>query len=209
MDTKSDTRVKSRRPGWAEELDLPAVVKGAADGDEQAWDALIQRYSGLVWSVARAFRLSPDDAADVSQTTWLRLAEHLGDIVEPRGVGAWLATTARRECLRVLRKSGRTIPTDFDDDHLQAPDNTAEVDAGLDAGHEWAALRRAVDELPEPGRALLRVLMADPAPSYVEAGAALNMPVGSIGPTRARCLKRLRNNPDLVGIFENMGASLS
>jgi len=184
-------------------------VNGAIEGDQQAWGALIEQFSGLVWSVARAFRLNQADAADVSQTTWLRLAEHLGDIIEPQGVGAWLATTARRECLRTLRTAGRTIPTDFDDDHLLAPDDTAEIDADIDAGHQLAALRRAVDELPEPGRALLRVLMADPAPSYVEAGAALGMPVGSIGPTRARCLNRLRSNPDLVGIIADLGASLS
>jgi len=209
MDTHSGTQVKTRRPDQAEELDLTDLVRRAAGGDQGAWEGLIQRFSGLVWSVARAFRLSPADAADVSQTTWLRLAEHLGDIVEPRGVGAWLATTARRECLRTLRNASRTVPTDFDDDHLLVSDRTEEIDAGLDAGPQWTALRRAVDDLPEPGRALLRVLMADPAPSYLEAGAALGMPVGSIGPTRARCLKRLRDNPELVGIFADLRASCS
>ncbi len=209
MESHSHTQVKSRGPAPTEELDLSVLVRDAAGGDQRAWDGLIERFSGLVWSVARAFRLSPADAADVSQTTWLRFAEHLGDIYEPRGVGAWLATTARRECLRTLRNAGRTVPTDLDDDHLLAHDNTEEIDAGLDAGPQWAALQRALDDLPEPGRALLRVLMADPAPSYVEAGAALGMPVGSIGPTRARCLKRLRNNPELVGIFADVRSSFS
>ncbi len=208
MDTRSDARVRSRRPIAAEALDLSALVKCAAQGDERAWVALVERFSGLVWSVARAFRLSHADAADVSQTTWLRFAEHLGDIHEPQAVGAWLATTTRRECLRTLRKAGRTVPTDFDDDHLLSPDSTPEVDASLDAGRQWAALKRAVDDLPEPGRALLRVLMTDPAPSYLEAGKALGMPIGSIGPTRARALKRLRRNPELVGIIAAMGDSL-
>lgn len=201
MDTRSDTRVRNRRPRPTEELDLSVLVRGAAEGDERAWVALVERFSGLVWSVARAYRLSQADAADVSQTTWLRLAEHLGDIHEPLGVGAWLATTTRRECLRSLQKARRTVPNDFEDDHFVSPDNTAEVDASLDAGRQWAALHRAVDDLPEPGRALLRVLMADPAPSYAEAAKALGMPIGSIGPTRARCLARLRRNPELVGLI--------
>jgi len=208
MDTRIATQEKGRRTQRTEDLDLAALVKGAVEGHEPAWSALVERFSGLVWSVARAFRLNQADAADVSQTTWLRLAEHLGDIVEPQRVGAWLATTARRECLRTLGKAGRAVPTDFDDDYLLA-DNAPEIDAGIDAGHQWAALRRAVDDLPEPGRSLLRVLMADPAPSYAEAGAALGMPVGSIGPTRARCLKRLRNNPELVGIIGDLADSLS
>ncbi len=191
----------------AEEPDLSDLVRGAAEGDEQAWVALVERFSGLVWSVARAFRLSQADAADVSQTTWLRLAEHLGDIHEPQGVGAWLATTTRRECLRTLQKAQRTIPNDFEDDHLVSPDNTAEVDTSLDGGRQAAALHRAVDDLPEPGRALLRVLMADPAPSYAGAAKALNMPIGSIGPTRARCLQRLRRNPELVGVIAGLGGS--
>ncbi len=162
MDTRSDVRVRSRRPRAAEEPDLSALVRNAAEGDERAWVALVERFSGLVWSVARSFRLSHAEAADVSQTTWLRFAEHLGDIHEPQAVGAWLATTTRRECLGTLRRAGRTVPTDFDDDHLVSPDDTAEVDASLDAGRQWAALKRAVDELPEPGRALLGVLMTDP-----------------------------------------------
>jgi len=185
------------------------LVTDAAEGDPQAWTALVERFSGLVWSVTRAYRLSPADAADVCQTTWLRLVEHLGDIRDRERVGAWLATTARRECLLTLRKAGRAVPTEFDDDHLVSPDNTSDVDAGLDAGRYQAALWRAFEDLPERGRALLRVLMADPAPSYAEAAAALGMPIGSLGPTRARCLDRLRQNSRLAGITPDLGGSLS
>src|SRR5579862_3211112 len=87
------------------------LVSDAAAGDSGAWDALVDRFAGTVWAVARAYRLSASDAADVSQTTWLRLVEHLDRIEQPDRVGAWLATTARRESLRVLRVSGRLVPT--------------------------------------------------------------------------------------------------
>ena len=88
---------------------LNELVRAAAEGDQQAWDALVDRFAGLVWAIARAHRLSPADAADVSQTTWLRLVEHLGRIRDPERVGAWLAATARHECLRVIRHAGRFV----------------------------------------------------------------------------------------------------
>src|SRR3954471_721330 len=93
-------------------MDVKALLLAAADGDAQAWNALVERYNGLVWAVARTYRLGGADAADVVQTTWLRLVEHLGDIRNPDGLGAWLATTARRECLRMLRSGQREVVTD-------------------------------------------------------------------------------------------------
>src|SRR3954452_20185839 len=96
-----------RSPHMSEVADL---VQAAAEGDQVAWDELVDRFNGLVWSVARAHRLPPRGASDVVQTTWLRLVEHLGRLQDPERVGAWLATTARRECLRVLRHSARLLP---------------------------------------------------------------------------------------------------
>lgn len=209
MKTNCGGQVKERGPGGAEETGLAELVGEAATGDEQAWSALVDRFSGLVWSVTRAFRLSRDDAADVYQTTWLRFVEHLGHIREPERVGSWLATTTRRQCIVTLEKAGRAVPTEFEDSQLLAPDRTSELDAVLDAGQDRAALREAFDDLPERGRALLRVLSADPAPSYAEAAAVLDMPIGSIGPTRARCLERLRRSPQLVRLTADMGISLS
>jgi DNA-directed RNA polymerase specialized sigma24 family protein len=84
-------------------------LKGASGGDSRAWDALVQRYANLVWAVARSHRLSSADAADVSQTTWLRLVEHLDRINQPERLGAWLATTARRESLAAIRRGGRHV----------------------------------------------------------------------------------------------------
>jgi RNA polymerase sigma factor (sigma-70 family) len=175
------------------------LVTAALAGDKASWEMLVQRYSGLVWSVARGYRLSAADAADVFQTTWLRLAEHLGRISNRSQVGAWLATTARHEALRVARGAGRMVPADdatmaalgHVDDY--SPERAAldAEQARLDADRA-AAVWRAFGRLPDRCRELLRILIASPPPSYAEVAAALDMPVGSIGPTRARCLRRLR-----------------
>src|SRR6266540_927124 len=141
--------------------DVGALVKSAANGDDQAWAALVERFGRLVWSVARGHGLRAADAEEVFQTTWLRLTEHVGRLKEPERVGAWLATTARNEALKVLRAGGRVTVTD-------------------DA------------RLPDRCQRLLRVLIASPPPSYVEVAVALDLPIGSIGPTRARCLEQLR-----------------
>ena len=204
-DTDATETGLARRAGDAT---AGALVRAAAEGDQVAWGALVERFSGLVWAVARAHRLSKADAADVSQTTWMRLVEHLGDIRQPERVGAWLSATARHECLRVIRKSGRAVPTELDDDHLAdtGVEVELELDARLDAAQYHQALGAALDRLPERGRALLRVLMADPAPSYAEAAAALGMPIGSLGPTRARCLERLRNSPELAALAGELTA---
>lgn len=183
------------------------LVTSAASGDATAWQDLVERFSGLVWSVTRAFRLGNADAADVFQTTWLRLAENIGRIEQPDRVGAWLATAARRECLQCLRSAGRAVPTD-DIDQLEGPparDNPTE-EAILRAEQEQenaeraVALWRAVSRLPARCHQLIRVLMASPPPSYAEVAAALGLPVGSIGPTRARCLQTLREQLVASGI---------
>lgn len=176
------------------------LVTAALRGDKASWEALVYRYSGLIWSVARGYRLSPADSADVFQTTWLRLVEHLGRISDPGQVGAWLATTARHEALRIARGVTRTVPADdatlvalgHVDDH--SPERVAleAEQVRLDAARA-ADLWRAFGELSARCRELLRLLVASPPPSYLEVAAALDMPVGSIGPTRARCLRRLRD----------------
>jgi len=172
------------------------LVRAARTGDQAAWDAIVARHGGRVWAVARAHRLSSADAEDVFQVTFLRLVTHIDTIREPARVGAWLATTARHECLRILRRSGRTIPSG-DDQVLDAPDPLLPpVDSNLIAGERQTALWDAMHRLSAPCQRLLRVLMADPEPSYEEIGQALGMPIGSIGPTRGRCLKHLRRELD-------------
>ncbi len=174
------------------------VVARAARGDQAAWDQLVDRYAGLVWAVARGHRLAAPDAADVVQTTWLKLLEHLGGIREPDRLGAWLATTARRESLGVLRRAGRQVPTA--DAWAEVEDAAPGPEARAVAADRDRVLRAAVARLPDRCRILLRVLMADPPPTYDEVAAALGMPIGSIGPTRARCLARLRTEAERAGL---------
>jgi len=177
--------------------DEPArLVAAAAAGDQLAWNGLVARFSGLVWAVIRGHRLSGADAADVSQTTWLRLVEHLDRVQDPARVGAWLATTARRECLRTLRMSGRQVPCG--DDLPEPVQDVPGIDDALLRDERDSELWEAFGRLGDRDQALLRMLSADPAPSYREVSAALDMPIGSIGPTRARCLERLRREWDLV-----------
>jgi RNA polymerase sigma factor (sigma-70 family) len=167
------------------------LVLAANDGDQHAWTELVSRYGNMVWSIARAHRLDSSDAADVSQTVWLKLVENLDRLKEPDHVGGWLSTTTRHECLRVLRRSGRERPDpDLGLDQQPADDPSPEHVVIEDERRRrlWSAL----DRLSERCRVLLRALAHSPEASYADVAAALEMPVGSIGPTRLRCLERLR-----------------
>jgi RNA polymerase sigma factor (sigma-70 family) len=171
--------------------EVGALLRRAAAGEQAAWDALVDRYTNLLWAVARGHRLSTEAAADVVQTCWLRLLENLGRINQPERLGAWLATTARHESLRQLRRSGKEEPAEHAT--LERPDPTSDdLAAGVLLEERDAELWRALDRVGERCRELLRVLMADPPPSYEAVSAALDMPIGSIGPTRQRCLGKLR-----------------
>jgi RNA polymerase sigma factor (sigma-70 family) len=168
------------------------LVAQARLGDHGAWDGLVERFSSTVWAIARGHRLNAADAADVFQTTWLRLLEHLDRIEQPERVGAWLATTARRECLRLIRMAGRQIPSGEDFDVLPDPSSSRSPDGDLVAVERKQIVNSLVDQLPMRSQLLLRLLSADSPLSYVEISEALSMPVGSIGPTRARALEQLR-----------------
>lgn len=166
------------------------IVMAASCGDEASWQRLVDRYSSLLWAVTRAHHLNGNDAADVVQTTWLRLIEHLPNIKNPDGIGAWLATTARRECLRSLRRAARCHPSDELD--VLGDDEVAGADVRLLRDERDAALWNAFKRLPRRDQALLRMLTADPTPSYEQIAAALGVAIGSIGPKRGRALERLR-----------------
>jgi RNA polymerase sigma factor (sigma-70 family) len=186
---------------YVHEGDVGTLVRFAAKGDAGAWEAIVERFSDVVWSVARGHGLSPADAADVSQTTWLRLAEHLDRLREPERIGAWLLTTARREAIRVSQQKRRLVPVVPMESLVEARARRAtEPEPGEDAGAErGAALWRAWERLSGPCKELLRALMANPAPSYQDVSRAFDMPIGSIGPTRARCLERLRTCVGVAG----------
>jgi len=166
------------------------LLARAGQGDQRAWNELVDEHSRLLWSVARSFRLDAADANDVVQTTWLRLLEHLDRIEDPTRLIGWLVTTARREAMRVLRRSGRERPV-IEDTVLDRPDDGPPVDAALLQDERNRALWEAFARLGEKCRQLLRVAVTHPQ-AYEEISEALGMPVGSIGPTRRRCLTQLR-----------------
>jgi RNA polymerase sigma factor (sigma-70 family) len=168
------------------------VVARASSGDASAWDLIVDEYIGLVWSIARGFGLGEADCADAVQTTWLRLVEHLDRIQDPCRVGAWLATTTRRECLRLVAYAKRVAPA-RDEEVFERPDiSLRELDARLLDAEQSLQMNIALAQLPPRWRELLLLLVADPAPSYEEISQQLMMPIGSIGPTRGRALRRLR-----------------
>ena len=183
--------------------DTAALLGRARDGDQSAWDAIVEQHTGLLWSVARAYRLDTATAGDAIQTTWLRLVEHLDKIQDPQRLGGWLATTVRRECLQVLRRNSRERIAPGGDVGLDAVDAEAEpLDAKLLTDERDAALWMAFRGIPDRCQRLLRVLMATPPPSYEQVSAALDVPIGSIGPTRARCLARLRTLLEPTGLLD-------
>jgi RNA polymerase sigma factor (sigma-70 family) len=181
---------------------LGDLVRAAAASDPEAWQALVNRLGGLVWAIARAHGLDRCDAADVSQTVWLRLVDNLDQLREPDRVASWLATTARHESIRVSAQRGRTTLAgdvavfDVADHAGRAQDPVASM-----VGRERdTAVREIIATLPSRWQAMLRLLMADPPASYSEVAAGLGIPVGSIGPTRQRCLRALRAKCALAGI---------
>jgi RNA polymerase sigma factor (sigma-70 family) len=179
--------------------DVPTedVVVAARDGDQAAWRELVRRFAGLVWTVARSFRLCEQDAEDVSQATWLLLAVHIRTLKEPAAVGGWLATTARRESIRLARRRRLETPVDLQDPGADPADPGAVDGEDLVLRLErQERVRSAFLRLPYYCRRLLSLLMQDPPPSYTEVSAILGIPRGSIGPTRGRCLDRLREVVD-------------
>ena len=166
------------------------LVNAAGAGDQAAWNRLVQEFGSLIWAIARAHRLRDADAAEVSQATWLALFEHIDRLNNPAGVGAWLATTARRECLRVLRGGERHVL--FGDDGPEHASTELPPGDALLISERNHALWSSFSRLRASDQALLRLLTADPRPPYGEIAAALDMPIGSIGPTRQRAIARLR-----------------
>ena len=172
--------------------DIAGLVRGAAEGDKRAWERLVDQYARLIWSITSDFKLIESDAADVAQTTWLRLLEHIDRIEYPDRVGSWLAATARNECLRSLAARKRVVLAHDDDVLTAVVASSPEVDARILADERDQVVRDALSRLPGRWQRLLELLMADPPASYADISTELDLPVGSIGPTRGRCLARLR-----------------
>jgi RNA polymerase sigma factor (sigma-70 family) len=178
------------------EIDIAELVALARNGSDRAWTALVEQFLPLVRAVARGFRLTESDVDDIGQNVWMLLLEHVDRIREPRALPAWLITTARRESLRLIRQERRSIPVD---PHAHASETESATDDDIDANlmrlEEVVVLRQGLAELPPIQRDLLLLLSSEGMPSYREISAVLMMPVGSIGPTRARGLARLRATP--------------
>lgn len=171
------------------EVSTSELLLAASGGDQDAWNTLVDRYARLVWSVIRGFRLDEATAGDVSQTVWLRLVEHLERIRNPEKLASWLATTARNEAIRTKRIYERAVPTAVE---FQIADSAPALDAGLLATERDEAVAEAMASLSDDCQQLLRAVTADPPLDYETIAEMLDRPIGSIGPTRARCLEKLR-----------------
>jgi RNA polymerase sigma factor (sigma-70 family) len=167
--------------------EVPALLGAAGRGDRGAWDEIVRRYEGLVTATVRTFRLQEADAADAAQRTWLRLVEHHHGVRDPEHLGGWLTTTAVRECLGILR-AHRCVVDLADVDALPDPDD---VEQHVIDADEAARLWNVVTLLPPRRRAVVKALFTDELP-YAEVARATGIPVGSLGPTRARVLRQLR-----------------
>lgn len=181
-----------------------ALVVRASGSDPAAWNEIVERYAPLVWSICARFQLSSQDSEDVGQNVWLLLVEQLGKLREPAALPGWLATTTHRECLRVVTSARKAEQrgTRLDDDLLFVDDTV--IDEEILTAERNAALRAALAELPPRCRQLLAMLVSDPPHSYAEISATLHIPVGSIGPQRARCLERLRKSSALIAFSEGV-----
>ena len=182
---------------------VAGLVMRARKGEQQAWDALIERFAPLVWSICRRYQLSGADASDVAQTVWMRLVEQLDKIRDPAALPGWLAATARHECCRALRQARRSHPAGFVPDAEDIPDQrNGMAEDELLAAERHAALREAFADLPTSGQQLIALLIVDPPLPYAEISARLGIAVGSIGPTRGRCLDKLRSHPAIAALID-------
>ena len=185
---------------------LAALVEAARNGERAAWDELVDRLARLVWSITRAYGLEAHDGDDVAQIAWMRLAENIDRLQDPGAVKTWLATTTRRECITLLRQRSRVDQVDVDllTDALSVEGADEPVFARDRDRAVWAAFR----QLSERCRRLLYLVVADRDAGYEAISAVLEMPIGSIGPTRQRCLERLRTLIAGAGITSLSDASL-
>jgi RNA polymerase sigma factor (sigma-70 family) len=177
------------------------LVQAAREGDSGAWAAITQRYAELICRVARRYRLSPVDVEDISQLVWLQLFDHIDGIREPRALPGWIAKTTANACVSMIKTQARAIPTDpamlgernAAVSPLSAACEPTEPTAALQRQEDRRYLRKGLEELPTEQRNLVALLMTDPPLTYDQISQQLGRPIGSIGPTRARILERLRN----------------
>jgi RNA polymerase sigma factor (sigma-70 family) len=185
------------------------LVTRARAGDQQAWDVLVERFAPLIWCICSRHRLDRTDAEDVGQTVWLRLVDQLDKIRDPAALPGWLATATRRECMRVQRTVRGPRAVRYAPDAETIPDDQASMtDQELLVAERHAALREALADLPPCCQQLIAALTEDPPVPYAQISATLGIPVGSIGPTRRRCLDKLRRHPAIAALINAEAAPL-
>jgi len=178
------------------------LVLCARKGDSDAWDALVQRFAPLIWSICRGYSLGRADAYEVGQYVWLRLVDHLEAVHNPAALPAWLATTTQRECIRALRGARNQHVLGHELDVESIPDEqTGMAEHELLLAERHAALRQAFTRLPPPCQRLIAMLLEDPPVPYAEISARLGIPLGSIGPSRGRCVEKLRRDPAVAALI--------
>jgi RNA polymerase sigma factor (sigma-70 family) len=182
--------------------DPTALARSAAAGDRIAWEALVERVTPTLRSVARGFRLAPADVDDVVQATWLAAFTHIGKLRRPEAVRAWLIVTARREALRSLQRSAQEVLTDDVPDHAVTDDEALEAALAAEQVH---AVRVALRRLPDRQRQIIEGLFSPDQAGYAELSARLGIPIGAIGPTRERALARLGRDPELTALRRACG----
>lgn len=186
----TETAAEDARVNRAERL--AAYLRQAQGGDVAALDPVVRELNPLLWHVARSQGLATEDAIDVVQTTWLELLKRLQEIRSPQALTMWLISTTRRGAWRAAIRRRREVASETDEMLGQVPDSTPDIDDRLDADARHRALWRHLQQLSERCRELLRIVAMVDRPDYDDVAAALGMPRGSIGPTRGRCLSKLR-----------------
>jgi RNA polymerase sigma factor (sigma-70 family) len=184
----------------AADASFDALVADARAGDEAAWRALVGRLSGVVWRTVNSFRIAPADREDAFASAFYQLSKHLNSVHEPERLPGWMATTARREALALVRAHQRLVPSG---EGIDLSVEALDFDEGLLDGELQRAASAALRRLRPQDQALLRLLTAEPRLTYEEISKVLGIPHGSIGPTRQRCLAQLRRSPELAPFFDN------
>jgi RNA polymerase sigma factor (sigma-70 family) len=183
------------------------LVTRAKNGDKQAWDALVERYAPLIWSICRRYRLGRTDANAVGRSVWLQLVDQLPAVRNPAAIPGWLATTTQRECGRIRRAAHTPHAARQISDAEKVPEQTGIAEQELLLAERNAALREAFTHLPPSCQQLITLLIQDPPMPYAEISAKLGIPVEQIGPNCGRCLDKLRRQPTIAALINADAAS--
>ena len=195
------------------------LIGAARKGDESAWEQIVARYQSLINAISRRYRLAPSDAHDVSQHVWLQLVDHVDKLRDPRALPGWIAVTTTHRCYEISRAQKRSVTVDplaiggFDLVVTAAKrmnsDGRLDIDDDLLRAEQRSAVQQGLAELTEAQQQLLLLLVADPPVPYREIGRRMNLPTGSIGPTRARLLTKLRRTRAVRQLVEDPQSAAS